>query len=90
MASDKRRRQRANRDAAAAARDPLGVATTADLEALFAAVTVRVDCEHASTRATPDGPLLIRCARDLAVGGSCPITCPGFESRPVDGLHHLT
>lgn len=86
MSTDKRRRQRANRLARIEAAQPVAPVTDAELDDLLTDVTVRTDCEHASTRTTPDGPVLIRCALDVAVAGGCPRECPSFERRRVDGV----
>lgn len=86
MASAKRRRQRENREARAEADHPVPAVTDADLEHLLAGVTVRADCEHASTRTTTDGLFLTRCARDVSVAGGCPGDCGSFERRRVGGL----
>jgi hypothetical protein len=60
--------------------------TDDELDRLLVHVTVRDDCEHASTRNTPDGLVLTRCAVNAAVGGGCPIDCPRFERRRVGGV----
>lgn len=86
MSSAKRKRQRANRQARAEANDPVRAITDADLDNLLADVTVRTDCEHASTRTTADGPVLTRCAVGVAVGGGCPRECASFEKRQVGGI----
>jgi hypothetical protein len=86
VAKSKRERQRANRDAKRDAALPdLGL-TDDDFARLLVEVSVRADCEHASTRDTPDGLVLIRCARDAAVGGGCPLGCATFEHRRIGGL----
>lgn len=82
----KRARQRANRDAKRDAAQPIPALTDADLAQLLVEVTVREDCEHASTRTAPEGLVLIRCARDAAVGGGCPLDCPAYELRRVGGI----
>ncbi len=84
MSTAKRRRQRANRQARREGAVP--VVTDADLEGLLADVTVRDDCEHAVTRATADGIVLLRCAAGAAVPGGCPRDCASFERRRVGGL----
>jgi hypothetical protein len=86
MSSGKRKRQRANREAAAEARQPSREITDDDLDRLLMDVTVRADCEHASTRTTPDGLFLTRCALGLDVAGGCPRDCRGFEKRRVGGI----
>jgi hypothetical protein len=86
MSTAKRQRQRANRRARLDAQQKVPTVTDADLEELLADVTVRDDCEHAVTRATTDGIVLIRCLVDAAVPGGCPSTCPSFEKRRVGGL----
>lgn len=86
MSTAKRRRQRANRQARAEAAQAIPPITDADLDALVADVTVRADCEHASTRTTTDGLVLTRCAVDAAVGGGCPRDCARFEKRRVGGI----
>ena len=86
MSTAKRRRQRANRQARAEASQPVPALTDADMDGLLADVTVRVDCEHASTRTTPDGPVLTRCAVGAAVAGGCPRDCASFEKRRVGGM----
>ena len=86
MAKAKRERQRANRVAEREAAQPIPALTDADFDRLFVEITVRVDCEHASTRSTPDGLVLTRCARYAAVGGGCPLDCAVYEARRVGGL----
>ena len=86
VGSGKRRRQRANRQARAEAEQPIPAITDADLDRLLSDVTVRADCENASTRTTADGPMLIRCAVGASVAGGCPRDCPSFEKRRVGGL----
>jgi hypothetical protein len=87
VSSEKRKRQRANREARREADQPVPAVTDADLDELLDAdVTVRDDCEHASTRTTADGLFLIRCAVDAAVAGGCPRDCESFEHRSVGGL----
>jgi len=84
--SEKRRRQKANRIAKQEAAQPIPELTDADFERLLAPVVVRDDCEHAVTRTTPDGLVLIRCARMVATGGACPEGCGSFEARRIGGL----
>ena len=86
MSSAKRKRQRANRQARAEASQPIPSITEADLDWLLTEVTVRTDCEHASTRTTTDGPVLTRCAVGAAVAGGCPRDCARFEKRRVGGI----
>jgi len=86
MTSAKRKRQRANRQARAEADQPIPAITDADLDQLLVDVTVRADCEHASTRETSDGLVLTRCAVGADVGGGCPRDCERFEKRRVGGL----
>lgn len=86
MGSEKRKRQKRNREAKLEAAQPIPELTDADFDRLLQVVTVRADCEHASTRDLPDGLVLTRCARDLAVGGGCPDGCSGFERRRIGGL----
>ena len=86
MSSAKRKRKRANRQARAEADQAIPALTDADLDGLLTDVTVRPDCEHASTRSTADGLVLTRCAADAAVGGGCPRHCPSFEKRRVGGV----
>ena len=86
MSSAKRNRQRANRQARADADQPIPVVSDADLDQLLTDVTVRADCEHASTRTTTDGLVLIRCAVGAAVAGGCRRDCESFEKRRVGGL----
>ncbi len=86
MSSPKRRRQRARRRARAEAAEPLPDFTDAGLEELMAVVTVRADCEHASTRSTPDGLVLTRCAMGASVAGGCPVDCASFEKRRIGGI----
>jgi hypothetical protein len=86
VAKPKRRRQRANRRARAEAERSIPALTDADLDELLADITVRVDCEHASTRTTSDGVILTRCAVGASVAGGCPRQCPSFEKRHVGGL----
>ena len=86
MAKAKRERQRANREAKREAAAPVPALTDADFDRLLVEITVRADCEHASTRSTPDGLVLTRCARHAAVGGGCPLDCAAYEARRVGGL----
>lgn len=86
VANAKRQRQRANREAKREAAQPIPELTDADFDRLLVEITVRADCEHASTRDTPDGLVLIRCAVAADVGGGCPVDCPSFEARKVGGL----
>ena len=86
MAKAKRDRQRANREAKREAAQPLPELTDADFERLLVEVSVRDDCEHASTRSQPDGLVLIRCARDASIGGGCAADCMAYEARKVGGL----
>lgn len=86
MAKAKRERQRANRVAKGEAAQPIPALTDADLDGLLVEITVRADCEHASTRSTPDGLVLTRCARNAAVGGGCPLDCAAYEARRAGGL----
>ena len=81
----KRKRQKANRQARVEADQPVPAFTDADLDRLLSDVTVRADCENASTRTTADGPVLIRCAVGASVAGGCPRDCPSFEKRRVGG-----
>ncbi|HWC11889.1 MAG TPA: hypothetical protein VG455_11765 [Acidimicrobiales bacterium] len=85
VGTGKRKRQKANRQAKAEASQPVPVLTDADLDGLLTDVTVRTDCEHASTRTTSDGPVLLRCAVGASVAGGCPRDCPAFEKRRVGG-----
>ena len=86
MGKAKRERKRANRQAAKEAAQPIPELSDADFDRLLVEVTVRSDCEHASTRSTPDGLVLTRCARDAAIGGGCAPDCATFEARRVGGL----
>ncbi len=86
MSTAKRRRKRAHREARQQAEEAMRTATDADLEQLLADVTVRDDCEHAVTRATADGVVLLRCTVGAAVPGGCPRDCASFERRRVGGL----
>jgi hypothetical protein len=86
MGSAKRQRQRANRQAKAEAAQPIPDLTDDLLEGLLADIVVRDDCEHASTRDTPDGLVLTRCAVDASVGGGCPRECASFDRRRIGGL----
>jgi hypothetical protein len=86
VGSAKRKRQRANRQARVETDQPIPVVTDADLDQLLADITVRADCEHASTRTTRDGLVLTRCAVDAAVGGGCLRACGSFEKRRVGGF----
>jgi hypothetical protein len=86
VGSAKRQRQRQNREAKREAAQPIPELTDADFDRLLVQVSVRADCEHASTRDTPDGLVLTRCALAAAVGGGCPTGCPAFEARKVGGL----
>jgi hypothetical protein len=86
VAKAKRERQRANREAKREAAQPIPALTDADFDRLLVEITVRADCEHASTRSTPDGLVLTRCARRADVGGGCAVDCAGYEARRVGGL----
>lgn len=86
VGSGKRKRQKANRRARAEADQPIPAITDADLDRLLSDVTVRADCQHASTRTTSDGPMLLRCAVGASVAGGCPRDCASFERRRVGGL----
>jgi hypothetical protein len=86
VAREKRQRQRANREAKREAALPPLDLTDADFDRLLVEITVRADCEHASTRSTPDGLVLTKCARNVAVGGGCPLDCPSYERRRIGGL----
>ena len=86
MAKPRRERKRAKREAKREAAQPIPELTDADFDQLLTDLTVRADCEHASTRSTPDGLVLTRCARHAAVGGGCPLDCSSFEARRVGGL----
>lgn len=88
MSSAKRQRKKALRRARIEAEQPIPEITDADLEALLSEVkvTVRADCEHASTRTTPDGVVLIKCAVGASVSGGCPADCKRFEKRRVGGM----
>ena len=86
MSTSKRKRQKSRRQARRDAEAGVGGLTDADLDALLVEITVRVDCEHASTRTTPDGVMLTRCAVGAAVSGGCPIDCARFERRRAGGL----
>ncbi len=86
MSKDKRKRQKANRRARAEAAQAVPPVTDADLAGLLADITVRTDCEHASTRSTADGVVLTRCAVAASVAGGCPRDCQSFEKRRVGGF----
>jgi len=86
VAKARRERKRANREAKREAAQPIPTLTDEDFDRLLVEITVRADCEHASTRSTPDGLVLTRCARDAAVGGGCPVDCAAFEARRIGGL----
>lgn len=86
MSTAKRKRQRANRQVRAEANEPIPEITDADLDRLLGDVTVRTDCEHASTRTTADGPTLVRCAVGAAIAGGCPRDCGSFEKRRLGGI----
>ena len=86
MPSGKRKRQRARRDARAEAEHPLPPITDDQLAGLLADVTVRPDCEHASTRTAPESVVLVRCAVGASVGGGCPRDCVRFERRRIGGI----
>jgi hypothetical protein len=86
VSSEKRKRKRANRQARADAEHPIPAVTDSVLDQLLADITVRADCEHASTRSTTDGLVLIRCAVGAAVAGGCPRDCARFEKRRVGGM----
>jgi hypothetical protein len=81
MGLGKRKRKRREQ-----AEEPIRALTDDDLDRLLVRVTVRADCEHASTRNTHDGLVLTRCAVDAAVAGGCPIDCPRFDKRRVGGM----
>ena len=78
MASAKRKRQKANR---AEREQPVPQLSDADLEALLVDVTVRADCEHASTRTAGGSMVLVRCAVGADELGGCPVGCAAFEPR---------
>ena len=86
MSSSKRKRQRANRKARAEADQSIPAITDTDVDQLLVEITVRADCEHASTRTTPDGLVLTRCAVGAAVAGGCPKDCGSFEKRHAGGM----
>jgi hypothetical protein len=86
VVNPKRARQRANRAAKLEAAQPIPELTDADLDRLLLDSSVRDDCEHASTRDTPDGLVLIRCSAEAALGGGCPSGCRSFEARRIGGL----
>ena len=87
MASGKRDRKRSKRAERAAAEQPTRTITDEELAGLLADVTVRADCEHASTRTSADGSLvLVRCAVGASIAGGCPRNCPKFEKRRVGGI----
>ena len=86
MGIAKRKRKRANREAREQAARPIAPITDAELEGLLADVTVRPDCEHASTRTSRDELVLIRCAVGASVAGGCPRDCAKFEKRRVGGI----
>lgn len=90
MAKAKRKRQRANREAKREAAQPIPALTDADFDRLLVEITVQADCEHASTRSTPDGLVLTRCARQAAVDGGCPVDCATYEPRRAGGLGTAT
>lgn len=82
MGQAKRKRQKANKQAAReAALGPLPELSDDDLAGLLADVTVRADCEHAHTRGTPGAVVLVRCDVDADVAGGCPVGCASFEGR---------
>jgi len=85
VSSGKRKRQRANREARSEADRAIPEFTDADLDGLLDDITVRADCEHASTRTAADSLILIRCAVGASVGGGCPRACGSFEKRQVGG-----
>ena len=86
MASPKRQRKRANRIAKQEAAQPIPELTDADFDRLLSPAAVRDDCEHAVTRTTPDGLVLIRCQAGVDDGGGCPEGCGSWEARRVGGL----
>jgi hypothetical protein len=86
VAKAKRERKRANRELKRESALPNLALTDADFDRLLVEITVRADCEHASTRSTPDGLVLIRCAQHADVGGGCRVDCSAFERRRVGGL----
>jgi hypothetical protein len=87
MSSEKRRRKKENRRAKAElSSQPVPELSDLDLDLLLVDVTVRADCDHASTRTSADGLVLIRCAVAADVAGGCPHDCPKFDRRRVGGL----
>ena len=76
MGGVRRKRQRANRQGRAEASQPIPELTEADLELLATDTVVRDDCEHASTRASSGGMVLVRCAVGASLAGACPRECP--------------
>lgn len=86
MGSEKRRRQKANKQAKLERAQPIPELTDLDFDRLLDPVTVRDDCERASTRRTPDGLVLTRCAAGADVGGGCPDGCAAFQARRIGGL----
>ena len=85
MGIGKRKRQ-ARREAREDSQNPVRAITDDDLSQLLVQVTVRADCEHASTRNTPDGLVLTRCAVGAAIAGGCPIDCARFDKRRIGGM----
>lgn len=85
MGIGKRKRQ-ARREAREDIKNPVRAITDDDLSQLLVQVTVRADCEHASTRNTPDGLVLTRCAVGAAIAGGCPIDCARFDKRRIGGM----
>jgi hypothetical protein len=88
VSTAKRKRQKANRQAKRDAAIHVPEITDDDLSRLLGEVptSVRTDCQHASTRTTDDGVVLIRCAVGAAVGGGCAADCERFEKRRVGGV----
>jgi hypothetical protein len=81
-----KRKRQARREAREDIKNPVRAITDDDLSQLLVQVTVRADCEHASTRNTPDGLVLTRCAVGAAIAGGCPIDCARFDKRRIGGM----
>jgi hypothetical protein len=86
MGSAKRQRRREKREAREIAANPLPSITDEHLMGLLSDLTVRDDCEHASTRSSPDGLVLIRCAVEADIAGGCARDCAKFERRRIGGI----
>ena len=68
------------------AANPLPPITDEHLMGLLADLTVRDDCEHASTRSSPDGLVLLRCSVGADIAGGCARDYAKFERRSIGGI----